>query len=246
MKNNHGLYADEMLNQWLKITEAPLLSEESYFLQKALQQKDTNVPILEGGTGGGRIAFNLEQMGYSNVTAFDFVEEMIDYAQKIAEQKKSNIHFLVQDALNLRDLKDNSYEAVIYLQQLVTIIPPAYWSDIFKEIHRVGKQDAIIIFSFLNYQARWYNVVLSFILQILRFLRNEKKHPRDLPWLLFDGKINWNCLNKNQSCNRWMYKEEVEQLLKKHGFNLIEVQISSDIADITKPTGCIYAICTIA
>jgi SAM-dependent methyltransferase len=63
---------------------------------------DRSAPLLEAGCGAGRIAIGLWRIGYRNLTAFDFAEEMIDQAKSLAaEHNATGITFLHADATHL-------------------------------------------------------------------------------------------------------------------------------------------------
>ena len=72
----HYARAAHFLGLWE--SERSLL--EKYFPGKSL-------PLLEAGCGAGRVAVALWQLGYSDLTAFDFAEELIDQARFLAEER---------------------------------------------------------------------------------------------------------------------------------------------------------------
>jgi SAM-dependent methyltransferase len=57
---------------------------------------------LEAGCGAGRVTLGLWELGYRNVTAFDFAQELVDQAISLAiERKATSIRFFVGDATKL-------------------------------------------------------------------------------------------------------------------------------------------------
>jgi SAM-dependent methyltransferase len=63
---------------------------------------DRNAPLLEAGCGAGRVTIGLWQLGYRNVTAFDFAEELVDQARSLAiERGADGITFLHADVTKL-------------------------------------------------------------------------------------------------------------------------------------------------
>ena len=63
---------------------------------------DKTAPLLEAGCGAGRVTVGLWHQGYTNVTAFDFAEELVDQARFLAaERGAAAIRFLVADATKL-------------------------------------------------------------------------------------------------------------------------------------------------
>jgi len=75
---------------------------------------DHSAPLLEAGCGAGRATLGLWDAGYHNLTAFDFAEELIDQARRLAaERAASAIRFLHADAtalpLNICHLIDDKH-----------------------------------------------------------------------------------------------------------------------------------------
>jgi SAM-dependent methyltransferase len=60
---------------------------------------DRTAPLLEAGCGAGRVTVGLWNLGYHNLTAFDFAQELVDQAISLAaERQATGIHFLHADA----------------------------------------------------------------------------------------------------------------------------------------------------
>jgi SAM-dependent methyltransferase len=67
---------------------------------------DTSAPLLEAGCGAGRVTLGLWKLGYRNLTAFDFAEELVDQARSLAEERGADaIAFLHADATRLSTLE---------------------------------------------------------------------------------------------------------------------------------------------
>ncbi|MBX3739082.1 MAG: class I SAM-dependent methyltransferase [Candidatus Didemnitutus sp.] len=66
---------------------------------------DRRAPLLEAGCGTGRVTLALAELGYTQLTAFDFAEELLDQARHFAREKKltRRIRFLHADATQLPD-----------------------------------------------------------------------------------------------------------------------------------------------
>lgn len=63
---------------------------------------DRALPLLEAGCGAGRVAVALWELGYRDLTAFDFAVELVDQARGLAaERHAAGIRFLVADATKL-------------------------------------------------------------------------------------------------------------------------------------------------
>lgn len=230
------VYNDYDFNLW--VDRSGLLKEEAYFLSKYMTEKEGNT--LEAGTGGGRIAYALEEQGYTSITAFDFVERFIE----VAKTKKSatNISFCVADAVDLSLFPDNSFDQAIYLQQIISIIPHEKIDTALLEAARVLKPGSPILFSFLNWNGRSYNKLLSFLTNICRFLRGAPISKQQLPWLKLGGKFNWKFLFADQSTTYWFTKEEITTKLEQLGFEMIESKTSSEFTHSISE-GMIYIVC---
>ena len=66
---------------------------------------DRTASLLEAGCGAGRVTLGLWAMGFRNLTAFDFAEELVDQACSLAiERHAESIQFLHADATRLSTL----------------------------------------------------------------------------------------------------------------------------------------------
>ena len=65
---------------------------------------DPTAPLLEAGCGAGRVSLGLWQLGYRNLTAFDFARELVDQAQSLADERGASALLLHHgDATRLLD-----------------------------------------------------------------------------------------------------------------------------------------------
>jgi SAM-dependent methyltransferase len=62
---------------------------------------DLSAPLLEAGCGAGRVCVAMHELGYSNLTAFDFAQELVDQAVALAAERKSPITIHHADATKL-------------------------------------------------------------------------------------------------------------------------------------------------
>lgn len=67
---------------------------------------DRTAPLLEAGCGAGRVTLGLWNLGYRNLTAFDFAQELLDQARSLAAARGADhgpdaIRFLHADATRL-------------------------------------------------------------------------------------------------------------------------------------------------
>ena len=227
-KLNKDLYSDQLFSVWS--SKEDLLPIEKYFLEKYLVNKKGKV--VEAGTGGGRIIFEIEKLGFTNLEAFDYVESMISFCNVKKRHLNSSINFKNADATKLiPDYSEKEFDYLIYLQQVLCFLDKDLLPKALNEAYRVGKQDSIYIYSFLNWNSKFYNPILSIMVNFFRILRGEKTNKYELPWLILNEKINWKFLNKNQPQNIWFKKNSILDILKKNGFSLIEVKSQVDSSD---------------
>lgn len=63
---------------------------------------DRTVPLLEAGCGAGRVTLGLWMMGYREIVAFDFAEELVEQARSLADERAAaTIAFFHADATRL-------------------------------------------------------------------------------------------------------------------------------------------------
>ncbi|MBP0902479.1 class I SAM-dependent methyltransferase [Mariniflexile gromovii] len=214
------LYATTLLDKWSKIEI--IYHHESFLIKKYLIDKTKNV--LEAGTGGGRLVFYIEELGFKNISAFDFVPEMVDYANNRKRIVKSNIEFIVADATDLYQYENDSFHYLIYFQQVLGFISDeSLFKNSLKEAYRIAQKNAIVMFSFSEWNSRKINPLISIVVNFLRIIRGEKYQKHHLPWLKLNGKFNWKFLNKNQPLVYWVKKDYLISLLENIGFSVIEV-----------------------
>jgi ubiquinone/menaquinone biosynthesis C-methylase UbiE len=232
--DNHAIYSNEELENWTNREE--LTVEESYLINKYIQNRGN---LVEAGTGGGRIALEIKKKyPQLDICAFDFVKEMI----KSAKEKNENIKFLVEDASDLSIFKNESFEYAVYLQQIVSLVPFFLVPKVLDESCRILKKDGIVLFSFLHYEGRWFNPLLSFIVNCVRVARGEKWEIQKLPWLKLANKPNWKLFNKKQATTYWFHKKEIEEMLLNAGFQIVETTTAKEIQK-HGAIGGLYIVC---
>ncbi len=214
--NNYSVYANEELKNWTE--RSGLLEQEIYLIKKYIRDQGA---LIEAGTGGGRISLEIDkEFENLNVVAFDFVKEMIQSAKK----KSNKIDFRVLDASDLSVFEDESFDFSIYLQQIVSLVPEMQVSNVLDESYRILKKDGIILFSFLYYQGRMINPLLSFIFNTVKVFKGQKWKTQRLPWLKLGKKINLKLFNKGQATTYWFEEDEIRILLEYTGFRIIEIK----------------------
>jgi len=120
--------------------------EYRQFAKQILKEKNLkdNSKILEIGPGPGWISIILVKLKPTlNIIGLEISEDMIRIANenKINENIGDKIQFILGDAKNMVDIKDDFFDAVISHDSL------HHWENpisVFDEIHRVVKKDGII------------------------------------------------------------------------------------------------------
>ncbi len=224
---NKELYSDGLFKVWAEKND--LLPIEEYFIKKYLQNK--NGKIIEAGTGGGRIIFEIEKLGFTKLEAFDYVENMINFCIKKKELLKSSVNFKTADATNLVNYTNSDFDYLIYLQQVLCFIDKESLPKALKEAHRIGNSNSVYLFSFLNWDSKFYNPILSLLVNFFRFIRFEKISKQNLPWLIIGDKFNWKFLNKNQPQNVWFKEKDIVNILETNNFSILEVKSKVNNSD---------------
>lgn len=71
-----------------------------------------NKTILDLGCGTGRFCFLFEELNPRKIIGMDLSESMIEIARKNAEDRKSNVQFMLNDIENLSNVDSNSIDLV--------------------------------------------------------------------------------------------------------------------------------------
>lgn len=79
-----------------------LWKSEALMIERFFPKKQAR--LLEAGCGAGRVTIGLWELGYQNLTAFDFAEELLDQARNLAVQRDAaGIRYFHADATRLVD-----------------------------------------------------------------------------------------------------------------------------------------------
>ncbi|WP_185956460.1 class I SAM-dependent methyltransferase [Changchengzhania lutea] len=214
---------------------------EKYLLPKYLT--NNKLKVVEAGTASGIFSFYIEeQLGFKNIKAFDLIPKMIELAREKALAKKSKIDFVQADASNLNCFENNYFDYLVYLGQILCMVPKAYLSKSLNEAYRIGKKDSTYIFSFLDWNSRWFNPILSKVVNLVRFLNGIKTEKYYIPQVkTVDRSINWKFYKKEQHGILWIKKNAAIKLLKKTGFKIVKIY---DEEELTHYRGvAFYIIC---
>lgn len=113
---------------------------------------DRTAPLLEAGCGAGRATLGLWELGYRNLTAFDFAEELVDQARSLAiERNATAIILLHGDATNLSPhaarLSPPYAGALFLFNGLMQIPGRENRRAALRELHRVCTPGAPLLFT---------------------------------------------------------------------------------------------------
>ncbi len=109
-------------------------------------------PLLEAGCGAGRVTIGLWSLGYRNLTAFDFAEELVDQARSLAAERNAEaIQFLHADATDLTphasELTAAFAGALFLFNGLMQIPGREHRRTALRELHRVCAPGAPLLFT---------------------------------------------------------------------------------------------------
>ncbi len=137
----HYARAAHFLGLW----ESERILIERFFPDKA-------APLLEAGCGAGRATLGLWQLGFTQITAFDFAEELVEQAGYLAAERGATaITLLVADATDLKKshpLRDTVFfGALFFFNGLMQIPGREHRRAALRELHRVCALGAPFLFT---------------------------------------------------------------------------------------------------
>jgi len=231
-------YEKKIVQNWIDRSGISLVEE--YLLPKYIT--NNKLKVIEAGTAAGVFSFYLEEnFGFKNITAFDIIDEMIVTANAKAKAKQSSITFVQGDASNLDAFKNNEFDYLIYLGQILSMLPKNLLDASLKEAYRLGNKNAVYIFSFLDWESRWYNPLVSLAINSVRFITGRKVKKYYIPELLLGKSINKRFFSKEQNGILWIKKKQILKKLDDLGY---QVESYYKEEDLTKMKGrAMYIIC---
>jgi SAM-dependent methyltransferase len=226
--SNKELYRGAEFLTWLN--NRTLIPAEIYLISKYL---DPQLSTVEAGTNGGRILLGMQDMGFTNLSGFDYVPELIDRA--IEQDITRTIDFQVQDAIEL-DYPDHRFDQIIYLMQILCTLENREDSlKVVRESYRILKPGGTGLFSVLNFEIRNAKPIFSIYykyLKLLRKLRGDRRSVQSSPWFQLNGKFNFGTIVDRPPYTYWYQITEIYDLLKSVGFEIVgigtDAQISAD------------------
>ena len=142
-------YNRQVEHEWTRAERHPIEFE----ITKRLLLRNLPKPpakILDLGGGPGHYSFWLTRLGYS-VTLFDLSEENITFAREKDTHNDEHIDsFIVGNALDLNNLNENKYDAVLIMGPLYHLTEKANREKVIKNALRVLKPNGIIASTFIS------------------------------------------------------------------------------------------------
>jgi hypothetical protein len=141
----HYARAAEQLGLW---------SSERAMIERAFP--DHGMRLVEAGCGAGRVTVALWEMGFRQIVAFDFAEELLDQARRFAgERGASAVKFLHADATRLArskltrgPLRRESFDGALFLFNGLMQIPGRELRrDALRGLHALCRPEAPLLFT---------------------------------------------------------------------------------------------------
>ncbi|MEO7798345.1 MAG: class I SAM-dependent methyltransferase [Opitutaceae bacterium] len=156
--------------------ELGLWSSEETLIAKYFPDK--SAPLLEAGCGAGRVAIALWQLGYRELTAFDFAEELVDQARSLAAERDAEaIRFIHADATRLQKyplIADHRFGGALFtFNGLMQIPGRRNRRAALRQLHRVCLPGAPLLFT--THDRDWSPMEQAlWRLEALRWKRGEQ------------------------------------------------------------------------
>lgn len=107
----------------------------------------TEQTLLDVGTGAGRIALGLYEIGFRNVIGIDFSKELIAEARRLAKRLDFPVPFRVMDVTQL-ELGENVFDGAIFGFNGLMLIPGRERRrTALRQLHRVLRPGAWFVFT---------------------------------------------------------------------------------------------------
>ena len=216
-RSNRDRWATTEFLEWT--TERGLFGVERTLLDRYFS-KDGKT--LDAGTGGGRLPLAMREMGFTSLTGFDYLPEMLAAAR--AADPAGEITLDLQEATSL-DYPSESFDQVTWVQLLGAVDSEGGPVAALREAHRVLRGPGVALISFLWWDPRQSHTVVRVFgpwLRAQRALRRSHRSDRDWPWLrLSHGRrYNLGALIDRGPYLHWFSSSEAQRLLEEAGFRI--------------------------
>jgi len=250
-RDHQELFATSEVDLWA--TRAGMHADERAIIERYLKPE---ARTLEAGCAGGRILLELWDMGFRDLTGFDYVPELVAAARERAQGR--TIQYDVQDARQLM-YADASFDQLLYLQQIMCFIEGAdQRRRAMSEAFRILRPGGIAAFSFLCdnvRRGRWKYLPMRIWLRMLRTLTRAPRTRQMWPWLRLGGRFHWGALLDRGPWVYWYRPEEAAAELEAVGFRLVgigtqaqvkagQLAASADELRDQPAQGAIFCVCT--
>lgn len=225
LRDNKEVYSTVEFQRWVGRTE--LDADERFVLSHYIRPA---ARTLEAGTGGGRILFALQAMGFTDLHGFDYVPGFIEQAR--AADPTGRIQFDVQDATKL-GYASASFDQVIYVQQLLSFGDDARQLSAMAEAYRVLRGGGVALFSVLSFEVRRKSPVYRALMlhwRMLRWLRRSPLSVQAMPWMRLGDRFNVQALLDRGPYVHWFRVDELCAKLTSVGFAVEGIGSSRQIA----------------
>lgn len=229
INSNKDLFNTTEYENWAN--RSGLIEPEKKLFSQFLSTSPGNLKILELGTGNGRISFEIEKLGFTDITAIDISSRLIQEAERRKIEANSRVKFFEMNASKLQ-FENQSFDAVIALQQIICMIDnDAERLNVFAEIDRVLRTDGKFFSSFLNFNGRKINKYIAKAIVPIKIFKRDFKFLRKnyLPWLKLDNQINFGYLYKRQPYTYWYDEAELNHIFSKYHYNQRYMATSSEL-----------------
>ena len=190
-KTAADFFQDTELEKWAQRADYRLEIEEKHLLRKWLPD-DPQAAILEGGTGAGRLAFFIERMGFNHIRASISCPNLWN-EPAVGSSRSSKVRFFqadLCDVSNCESEQERQYDAIVYFQQVFSLVPLDDWDRGFAAVRGLLKPGGKWLASFCQHEGRLINRPLRATLATIRFVRRENITSYSQPLLKRGGKFN--------------------------------------------------------
>jgi hypothetical protein len=233
-------FEQEVYRGWAEKT-GYVTNAEKYIFKNYLS---SSLKTIEAGTGGGRISFYLEkEMNFDDIIAFDLVPQLIERCEQRAIDWNSKVKFIIADVSNLNGFNNIKFDNILYTGQVLSMLPEQNLQEALLEAHKLGHEDSSYIFTFMDWDTRWYNFILSLALNSVRFLKNIKMQWYYIPEVRQNNRLNQDFFNKNGHSILWIKTKHAKKRIEDAGFT-IKSCYSENQFGRTRAGAAIFFVCS--